>query len=172
MRPMKPRPAGSAHDALVEAIAAIALGLGRDREAGPKLAADFLDCSPSLIHKATDPDCRETIGFSKVDALAQHFPGFAEEMAQHFALRAGGQFIPAPSASPRDWEQLLIEAPEDVGRAISDAYRARERIDSLTPAECHRIGREFLSLMSLIAGVASPFIESVPRSPVIAMPSG
>jgi len=152
MRPMKPRPAGSAHDALVRLLAEVAERSGRDCEAGPKIAADFLDVSLSLVHRATDPDQREDLGFRRVARLTEHFGATAA--AEFLARLAGGVFLPLPPAdTPPRWAELEAEAAEDFGKAVAELIRAGAGVDHLAPGDRQRIARELLEAIHAMTGL-------------------
>lgn len=168
MRPVKPRAAGSARDALVRLLQEVANHAGRDPEAGPKIAADFLDRSLSLVHRATDPDCREDLGFRQVCKLSERYG--ASAAAEHLARLAGGLYLPLPApGTPGRWAELEAEAAEDFGHAVADLIRAGAEGENLAACDRDRIARELLETIKAMTALLGLVLDPVPvprRKPV------
>lgn len=120
---MKPRPAGSPHEALSRFF----------DEIGVKRAADFEDKRPSTIYNELNPDLPGDISFARVSRLTEHFG--SATAAAYLARRAGGIFVPLPpaNASPTDAE-ALIRVAETSAHAVSAGWTAIAD-GVITPAE-------------------------------------
>jgi hypothetical protein len=156
MRPMKPRPPGSAKDALVRLFAEVAQAEGRDAEAGARIAADFLDVSVSLLHKASDPTQPEDLGFRRVGMITERFRAGAA--ADFLARLAGGVFVPLPEGEGSSrLSALAASAVEEFGQAIAEILRAVSSHSDggrrLTPAEARRIAAEIIDVVRIMNGL-------------------
>jgi len=170
VKPQKPRPAGSAHDAFVRLLQEIAIAEGRDKEAGAEIAADFLGCSKSLIYRASDPDQREDIGFRRVAQLAGHFG--AETMAVYFARLAGGDFVPGHAHAEEDTlGALTADAAKKFGDTLHDLVGAIED-GRISQAERRKIMPGLFDLQHVLGHLIRKFCypENVSRSEAAATP--
>lgn len=144
MRPMKPRQPGSPQDALTRMLAEIGESQTRERSAGPEIAAAFEGVSVSLLHKATDPDQPEDLGFRRVSRLTRHFRVAAA--AEHLAACAGGVFVPLPPPGMR-YEHLASQNAQEFGEAMAGLWQASSDASDggaeITTAEARRLLREW-----------------------------
>jgi len=153
MRPMKPRAPGSAKDALTRMLGEIADSQGRERSAGPEIAADFDGISASAIRKATDPDLNEDLGFRRICRLTAHFR--VRAAADHLAECAGGLFVPLPQGGGGRFQQLAANASSEFGQAISELIKATSfdgagGVD-VTPEEARHLAREWRDVMQVVS---------------------
>jgi hypothetical protein len=154
MKPMKPRPPGSACDALARMLAEVARSEGHEPTAGAKLAARFLGVSDSLLRKASDPDRDEDLGFRRVAMLTEHFR--VRAAAEHLALGAGGLFVPMPD--PGATGRLAVlggQATRETGEAIAALIAAIDRAGpggaAVTAAERRRLTAEVADVLRVFA---------------------
>jgi hypothetical protein len=96
----------------------IGIESGRGAEAGPAIAARELDCSLSLIHRATDQDLPEDLGARRLDQLARLHPGFARALRDHF-----GRLAEAAEAALPPLAELTGEKAEGDGKVLRDLTR-------------------------------------------------
>lgn len=154
MKPMKPRPPGSAVDALVRFFAEIGTVAGHDATAGAKVSANFLGVSDSYIRKASDPDQPEDLGFRRVAMLTEHFR--ARAAAEHLALLAGGLFVPLPAgdASGR-FASIGAAASVEFGEAMAELFKAVSAAgpggQEITAAERRRLAAEIDDVLRVFA---------------------
>jgi hypothetical protein len=155
---MKPRPLGSAPEALTRLFAEIAQIEGYEPTAGAKLAANFLGVSDSLIRKASDPDQPEDLGFRRVAMLTERFA--ARAAAEHLALCAGGIFLPLPAGDGQGrWHDLGAIASEEFSQVIAALFRATSNTGpggaDITPAERRKLVAEIDDVIRVMVEMRS-----------------
>lgn len=135
MRPMKPRPVGSAADVMVQMTKEIGKREGRPED-GIEIAADAENISHWTLRKQMDPDQVE-MPFGRIVRLAGRFK--LQSLAHYFAALAEGTFTPgAATTSPPRWDCLTSQAFEDMGKLTAEFFRDLQdgKIDK---AEARRI---------------------------------
>jgi hypothetical protein len=150
MKPYKPRPPGSAHDALARMMEEIGVADGRPGQ-GMKVAADFEDRSVNTLYHELDPAAPSQLSYARVARLVDRFK--VQAPAHHLAGLAGGIFVPTPEASGRNeaWAELSAETAEEVGMLTAESIRAVGA--GLTPAQAKDLLPDLYDIVRHVSGL-------------------
>jgi len=147
--PMKPRPAGSVHDAIVNAFAEL--------EGGVSKAAELLELSRPHVTAMGDPDRegrhRVNLSLQQAGRLSE---GGATALAEWLAIKAGGVFVPNCDATcAAAIQDAIASYSRESGEAISAAIMAG--LDTASKANAVReIDEAIAALAALRAHVTAP----------------